>query len=43
MFVSGLAGPEVRVFDSLTGVQAGTITHPDFLWGVGVNVRRRHW
>ena len=43
LFVSGLAGPEVRVFDSLTGARVGTISHPDFLWGVGINLRRRGW
>ena len=41
LFVSGLAGGEVRVFDSLTGQQIGTITDPDFLFGLGVAVRRR--
>jgi len=41
LFVSGLANGEVRVFDSVLGTQVATITHPDFLWGVGINVRRR--
>jgi hypothetical protein len=41
LFVSGLASGEVRVFDSLHGGQVGTITHPDLLWGVGINVKRR--
>jgi hypothetical protein len=41
LFVSGLANGEVRVFDSITGVQLTTITHPDLLWGVGISMRRR--
>jgi hypothetical protein len=41
VFVCGLAGGEVRVFDSLTGQQVGTITDPNFLFGLGVAVRRR--
>lgn len=40
LFVSGLANGEVRVFDSVSGVQLATITHPDLLWGLGVSIRR---
>lgn len=40
LFVSGLAGGEVRVFNSLTGVQTATITSPDLIWALGVAVRR---
>ncbi len=41
IYVSGLAGGEIRVFDSLTGAQVGTVTDPDFLFGLGIRVRRR--
>lgn len=41
LFVSGLANGEVRVFNSLTGVQTATITSPDLIWALGVAVRRR--
>lgn len=39
LFVSGLANGEVRVFDSLSGIQVGSITHPDLLWGFGICIR----
>lgn len=41
LYVSGLAGGEVRVYDSLTGVHASTMTSPDLIWALGVAVRRR--
>ncbi|MEM9382665.1 MAG: hypothetical protein AAGB93_22115 [Planctomycetota bacterium] len=40
VYVSGLGNGEVRVFDSLTGEAVGTITNPDFLFGLGIRVRR---
>jgi hypothetical protein len=40
LFVAGLAGGEVRVFDSLTGAQVDTITSPDLIWPLGIAVRR---
>jgi DNA-binding beta-propeller fold protein YncE len=40
LFVSGLGVGEVRVYDSLLGVQTATITSPDLIWPIGVAVRR---
>ena len=41
IYVSGLAGGEVRVFDAVTGSQVGTSSDPDFLFGLGIEIRRR--
>lgn len=41
LFVSGLGNGEVRVYDSVTGVQRATITSPDLIFALGVAVRRR--
>ena len=40
LFVAGLAGGEVRVFDSMSGAQVGSMTSPDLVWALGVAVRR---
>lgn len=40
LFVAGLASGEVRVFDSLSGAQVGSMTSPDLIWALGIAVRR---
>jgi hypothetical protein len=41
LYVSGIAGGEVRVYDSLNGEHVTTMTSPDLIWALGIAVRRR--